>query len=279
MRLTIRTKLTLLVLAVLLPLLAVAAVRFWGDVSDGSARRTPEPARHRHPHRRAARRDPDRPAGKPPRPRHRARPRQRAGSRSRGAGRPGARAASVHAPLRGGGTGRTCALATSGISGRRAEVRGPGGHRGGEAAGRTRDLGAAGERERRASDRGLDGARPGPRGKFSGVLGAELDLETLALSLNVMPLARGAGVAHRHGGRRPARQVAQPARVLRPAAGRYPRGRCRAPARRRDGGVGVKGRDPASGGAAAMGRAPWIVLAAVPSGGAYSPATGQLTEI
>src|SRR5258705_5031308 len=35
MRLTIRTKLTLLVLAVLLPLLAVAALRFWGDMSDG----------------------------------------------------------------------------------------------------------------------------------------------------------------------------------------------------------------------------------------------------
>ena len=35
MRLTIRTKLTLLVLAVLLPLLAAAAARFWGDMSDG----------------------------------------------------------------------------------------------------------------------------------------------------------------------------------------------------------------------------------------------------
>src|SRR5262252_1066094 len=35
MRLSIRTKLALLVLAVLLPLLAAAAVRFWGDMSEG----------------------------------------------------------------------------------------------------------------------------------------------------------------------------------------------------------------------------------------------------
>src|SRR5499433_2456135 len=35
MRLSIRTKLGLLVLAVLLPLLAAAAVRFWGDMSEG----------------------------------------------------------------------------------------------------------------------------------------------------------------------------------------------------------------------------------------------------
>src|SRR5499426_4684227 len=35
MRLSIRTKLALLVLAVLLPLLAAAAVRFWDDMSEG----------------------------------------------------------------------------------------------------------------------------------------------------------------------------------------------------------------------------------------------------
>ena len=35
MRLGIRTKLALLVLAVLLPLLAAAAVRVWGDMSEG----------------------------------------------------------------------------------------------------------------------------------------------------------------------------------------------------------------------------------------------------
>ena len=35
MRLSIRTKLALLVLAVLLPLLAAAAFRVWGDMSEG----------------------------------------------------------------------------------------------------------------------------------------------------------------------------------------------------------------------------------------------------
>src|SRR5712692_1044942 len=35
MRLTIRTKLAVLVLAVLLPLLAAAAIKFWSDLSEG----------------------------------------------------------------------------------------------------------------------------------------------------------------------------------------------------------------------------------------------------
>jgi len=278
MRLTIRTKLTLLVLAVLLPLLAVAAVRFWGDVSDG--RRAGHQSQLDTATLIAAQldeiltgqlesllalataraldsvQDPDLEALV-------ARVRER---------HPFMRRFVAVAP-----DGRV--LATSGYRDGEPKFVAP------EAIEAVRQRGGP---EISAPQASVSDGRQivalivpvqDREGKFSGVLGAELDLETLSRYLNALPLAHEQGVAIvTAGGDLLAKSLSPHEFFDRPLGG-IPEADA---VLRRGGGTAEwasKDGIPHLAGAAAMGQAPWIVLAAVPSGAAYSPATGQILLI
>ncbi len=116
------------------------------------------------------------------------------------------------------------------------------------------------------------------QGKFAGVVGAEIDLETLSRYLNAMALGREQGVAIVTTSGDVLAKSLSPHEVFDRPLGGIPEADALI---RRSGGTaewGSKDGVPHLAGGAAMGRAPWLVLAAAPSGGASSPAAARLTR-
>jgi len=277
MRLTIRTKLALLVLAVLLPLLAVAAVRFWSDMSDG----------------------------------------RRAGHQSQLdtatliAGQLDEILTGQIESLLAFATARTLDSVQDSdlemLAGRVKE-RHPFMRRFVAVAPDGRVLATSGYRDgepKFVSPETIEavGQRGGPeisapqasatdgrqivalmvpvqdrQGKFAGVVGAEIDLETFSRYLNAMALGREQGVAIVTTRGDVLAKSLSPYEFFDRPLGGIPEADALI---RRSGGTAEwasKDGVPHLAGAAAMGRAPWLVLAAAPSGAAYSPAAGRLTR-
>jgi GAF domain-containing protein/ActR/RegA family two-component response regulator len=277
MRLTIRTKLTLLVLAILLPLLAVAAVRFWGDMSDG--RRAGHQSQLDTATLIAAQLD-EVLTGQVESLLALATVRAVDSVQDADLERLAARVRERHPFMR-----RFVAVAPDG------RVLATSGYRDGEPkfvgpeaidAVRERGVPVISVPQASASDGRQIVALMVPvqdrEGKFAGVFGAELDLETLSRYLNAMSLGREQGLAIvTAGGDLLAKSLSPHEFFDRPLGG-IPEADA---VLRRGGGTAewaAKDGVPHLAGAAAMGRAPWIVLAAVPSGAAYSPAAGRPTR-
>jgi GAF domain-containing protein/ActR/RegA family two-component response regulator len=116
------------------------------------------------------------------------------------------------------------------------------------------------------------------QGKPVGVVGAEIDLETLSRYLNALPLGREQTVAVvTMGGDVLARSVSPHEFFDQPLRGRAEAGELT----RRGGGTAEWA--AADGvahltGAAGMTRAPWLVMSAMPTSAAYAPATGRLNR-
>ncbi len=114
------------------------------------------------------------------------------------------------------------------------------------------------------------------QGRIAGVVGAEMDLETLSLYLSALPLSRGQAVAAVAPGGAVLARSASPDKFFDRDLGGVPEA---GPLLRLSGGTAEwasPGGVPHLAGAAGMDRAVWVVMAAVPSGVAFSPAAGRL---
>src|SRR3990172_5941048 len=114
--------------------------------------------------------------------------------------------------------------------------------------------------------------RPGNK---VGVVGAEIDVETLSFYLSALPLSRGQAVAIVAPGGAVLARSASPEKFFDRHLGGVPEA---GPLLRRSGGTAEwasPGGVPHLAGAAGMDRAVWVVMAAVPSGVAFSPAIGR----
>jgi GAF domain-containing protein/signal transduction histidine kinase/ActR/RegA family two-component response regulator len=110
------------------------------------------------------------------------------------------------------------------------------------------------------------------QGTKVGVVGAEIDVETLSFYLSALPLSRGQAVAIVAPGGALLARSANPEKFFDRHLGGVPEA---GPLLRRSGGTAEwasPGGVPHLAGAAGMDRAAWVVMAAVPSGVAFSPA-------
>ena len=117
-----------------------------------------------------------------------------------------------------------------------------------------------------------------PQGKLVGAIGAEVDLETLSRYLNTLPLGREQTVAVvSTNGDVLARSVSPHEFFTRSLSGRP---EADALLRRGEGSAEWAAEDGVAhlAGAASMTRAPWVVVAAMPSGAASAPAANRLTR-
>lgn len=109
-------------------------------------------------------------------------------------------------------------------------------------------------------------------GRIAGVVGAEMDLEALSLYLSALPLSRGQAVAIVAPGGAVLARSASPDKFFDRHLGSVPEA---GPLLRRSGGTAEwasPGGVPYLAGAAGMDRAAWVIMAAVPSSVAFSPA-------
>lgn len=275
MRLTIRTKLTLLVLAVLLPLLAAAAVRFWGDLSDG--RRLAQQRQLDTAQLIAGQLD-EVLTGQVQSLLALASLRALDSVQDADLEMLATRVRERHPFMRrfvaAGPDGRV--LAMSGF--REPEARFV-------AQGVIESvMGRGGPEVTAPQPSAIDGRRivvlvvpvQDRQGKFVGAFGSEIDLETLSSYLNALPLGRAQSVAVvTPGGDVLAHSTSPHEFFDRPLGGLAEAG---ALIRRGGGTAEWASQDGVAhlAGAAGMGRAPWLVMAAVPTAAAYAPAADQL---
>ena len=275
MRLTIRTKLTLLVLAVMLPLLAAAGVRFWGDLSEG--RRSGHQGQLETASLIAAQLD-EILTGQIESLLAQASLRTLDGVQDADLDALAARVRERHPFMR-----RFVAVTADG------RVVATSGYRDGEPKFLPPEaIDATGQRGEPVVTAPLASPADGRQivalmvpvqdrqGKRVGIFGAEIDLETLSRYLNALPLGREQTVAVvTTGGDVLARSLSpheifdKPLGGFTEAAALLRAGSGTAEWAAQDGVAHLAG-------AASMRRAPWLVMAAVPADAVYAPATGRL---